>query len=100
MGELICYPSFTSSSEKDRVKYNFPTSTIIEINGLTLNDVSVVLIVKYNCNSSSYPSSCISGKEYSGNVGEEEYIFPPFSFFRINNIEEKSRIAQNHILFI
>ena len=101
VGELICYPAFTSTSEKDISKYNFPTSIAIEVNGLTLNDVSVVLIIKYNCISSSYPSPCVSATQYSVNSGEEEYIFPPFSFFRINSVEEKDGTPQNpHIIYM
>ena len=90
VGELICYPAFTSTSEKDISKYNFPTNIAINVNKLSSNDISVVLIIKYHCQNSSNPTPCVNASEYSVNAGEEEYIFPPFSFFRIESINEKS----------
>lgn len=99
VGELICYPAFTSTSEKDISKYNFPTNIAIEVNNLSANDISVVLIIKYNCNSSNNPTPCINASEYSVNSGEEEYIFPPFSFFKIESIEERDGNPNNpHII--
>ena len=98
-GELICYPAFTSTSEKDISKYNFPTSTAMDVNNLTSNDISVVLIIKYNCKSSSYPTPCVNASGYSVNAGEQEFIFPPFSFFKIVSIEEKEGKPDNpHII--
>ena len=90
IGELICYPAFTSTSEEDISKYDFPTSTAISVNELTPSDVSVVLIIKYNCKSSSNATPCINAVEYSVNAGEREFIFPPFSFFKIENVVEKN----------
>ena len=37
IGELICYPAFTSTSEKDISKYDFPTSTAIDVNKINQN---------------------------------------------------------------
>ena len=88
-GELICYPAFTSTSEKDISKYSFPTETAKEVNNLSTNDVSVVLIIDYKCKNSYYPTPCVNATEYSVNAGEQEYIFPPFSFFKIVKVEEK-----------
>ena len=101
IGEIICYPAFTSTSEKDISKYNFPTSTAIEVNNISPSDISVVLIIKYNCNNSSNPTPCVCASEYSVNSGEEEFIFPPFSFFKINSVEEKDGTPQNpHIIYM
>ena len=101
VGELICYPAFTSTSEKDISKYNFPTAIANGVNGLIVNDISIVLIIKYNCISSSYLSLCVSATEYFVNSGEEEYIFTPFSFFRRNIVEEKDGTPQNpHIIYM
>jgi hypothetical protein len=63
-GELICYPAFTSTSEEDMTKYNFPTSTAISVNQLTPSDVSVVLIIKYNCSNSSNATPCVNDVEF------------------------------------
>ena len=104
IGELICYPAFTSTSAKDISKYNFPTSIASEVNNINHNDISVVLIINYNiynsfCNNlfkkNSYVTPCVNVAKYSVNSGEEEYIFPPFSFFRIDKIEESSGTSDN-----
>lgn len=89
VGELISYPAFTSTSEKDISKYNFPTNIAIEVNKLSPSDISVVLIIDYKCNSKNDSTPCINASEYSVNSGEQEYIFPPFSFFKITGIEER-----------
>ena len=101
VGELICYPAFTSTSEEDITKYDFPTSTAISVNELSPNDVSVVLHIKYNCKSSSNATPCVNADKYSVNAGEKEFIFPPFSFFRIENVVEKSGIPSDpHIIYM
>jgi hypothetical protein len=100
-GELICYPAFTSTSEEDMTKYNFPTSTAISVNQLTPSDVSVVLIIKYNCSNSSNATPCVNAVEFSVNAGEREFIFPPFSFFKIENVVEKSGIPDDpHMIYM
>jgi hypothetical protein len=88
LGELICFPAFTSTSEKDISKYNFPTAIAKDINNLSPNDISVVLIIKYKCKNSSNPTPCVNATEYSVCKSEREFIFPPFSFFKIEKIEE------------
>jgi len=99
--ELICYPAFTSTSEEDISKYNFPTSTAINVNDLSPNDVSVVLKINYNCKSSSNATPCINVVEYSVNEGEREFIFPPFSFFKIERIVENSGTPNDpHIIYM
>lgn len=109
LGELICYPAFTSTSVKDISKYDFPTSIAIEVNNINHNDISVVLIIKYSIYNNflqklfkkSYVTPCINVSKYSINPGEEEYIFPPFSFFRIDNIEEKSGTPDDpHLIYM
>ena len=101
IGELICYPAFTSTSEKDMSKYTFPTSTAIRINELKNDDVYVVLFIDYKCNSSSYPTPCINVSYDSVNAGEQEFIFPPFSFFVIEKIENRSgRSNDPHIIYL
>ena len=101
IGELICYPAFTSTSEEDMTKYDFPTSTAISVNQLTPSDVSVVLIIKYNCSSSSNATPCVNAVEFSVNAGEREFIFPPFSFFKIDNVVEKSGIPDDpHMIYM
>jgi hypothetical protein len=109
IGELICYPAFTSTSIKDISKYDFPTSIAIEVNNISHNDISVVLIIKYNIYNTflqkifkkSYVTPCINVSKYSINPSEEEYIFPPFSFFRIENVENRSVTSKDpHIIYM
>ena len=99
--ELICYPAFTSTSEEDVSKYNFPTPTAIDVNNLSPNDVSVVLMINYNCKSSSNVTPCINVDQYSVNAGEREFIFPPFSFFKIEKVVENSGTPNDpHIIYM
>ena len=95
IGELICYPAFTSTTEKDMTKYAFPTSTTIEVNNIKSDDIYVVLLIDYKCNNSSYPTPCINVSDYLLYSGEKEYIFPPFSFFKIEKVENRSGISKD-----
>ena len=100
-GELICYPAFTSTSEEDISKYDFPTATAISVNGLTPNDVSVVLMIHYVCTNSSNATPCIDVVEFSVNSGEKEFIFPPFSFFKIEKVVENGGVPNDpHIIYL
>ena len=100
-GELICYPAFTSTSEEDISKYDFPTPTAINVNGLTPNDVSVVLMIHYVCKNSSNVTPCIDVEHYSVNSGEKEFIFPPFSFFKIEKVVENGGVPNDpHIIYL
>lgn len=101
IGELICFPAFTSTSEKDMTKYSFPTSLAININNIKNDDIYVLLILDYRCNNSSYPTPCINVSLYSSNYKENEYIFPPFSFFRIDKVETKNGTRNDpHIIYM
>ena len=100
-GELICYPAFTSTSEEDISKYDFPTPTAINVNDLNPSDVSVVLMINYNCKNSSNVTPCVNVVEYSVNSGEREFIFPPFSFFKIERVVENSGTPNDpHIIYM
>ena len=101
IGELICYPAFTSTSEEDMTKYDFPTNTAICVNDLTPNDVSVVLNITYKCKNNFNVTPCINVVNYSVNVGEKEFIFPPFSFFKIEKVVEKGGIPSDpHVIYM
>jgi len=72
-GEVICYPSFTSTSiiinGYEPQKYND-------------NDILVQLIIEQNNTKFAVPIH-----EFSEFPEEEEYLFLPFSFFKILKIE-------------
>ena len=98
-GKLICYPAFTSTSDRYIEKYTFPTSASIEVNNIKSNDIYVVLFIDYKCNNSSYPTPCINVSSNLDDSKEKEYIFPPFSFFKIEKVEDRSGISEDpHII--
>ena len=82
IGKIICYPSFTSTSlgEND---YHFDIFKKPEL-------IYTQLIIQSN-----YSKSIVSIKELSKFPQENEYLFLPFSFFKINNVE---RFLENEIL--
>ena len=81
IGELICYPAFTSTSEKDMSKYTFPTSTAIGINNIKIDDIYVVLFIDYKCNNSSYPTPCVN-VSYDSVNSDEKVFFRLFLFLK------------------
>jgi hypothetical protein len=102
IGEVICFPAFTSASDKDITHCNFCNEASIQINNINVNsDIYVIFIIEYNCLNSSYPTPCVN---ISGQISKElleEYIFPPFSFFKIERIEEKAGSEDNpHLIYL
>ena len=84
IGRVFCYPSFTSTSLL-RGKFT-PT-------GKSDNEV-VILEIKQNGS-----KNAISIEEYSKYQGEKEYVFPPFSFFKIAGMKREEGTAKNpHII--
>ena len=87
IGRVICYPSFTSTSlKRDGYKpYKINSS-----------DELVLLIIKQN-----KTKSVISIKEFSNYEYEDEYLFLPFSFFKIQNVKIKEGSRDNpHIIHL
>ena len=87
VGKVICYPSFSSSSiKKDGFtpfKYN-------------PNDELVLLIINQNNTKSTVLIS-----QFSNFPNEEEYLFLPFSFFKIQKIELKQGSEINpHLIYL
>ena len=85
IGRVICYPSFTSTS---LIRGEFtPTRSNPE-------DEVVLLIINQNGT-----KNAISIEEYSKYQGEKEYVFPPFSFFKITGVKMDKGTAENpHII--
>ena len=87
VGKVICYPSFTSTS--------------IKINGFNPNknnylDELVLLIIEQNNTKSTVLIS-----QFSNFPGEEEYLFLPFSFFKIKKVEiKKGNEYDPHIIHL
>ena len=82
IGKVICYPSFTSTS----IEPNLFVPNPKHLEGIQ-NPVSVKLIIEQN-NS----QSIIRIKELSKYSNEEEYLFLPFSFFKITNVIIKDEL--------
>ena len=82
---VICYPSFTSTSLNE---YFEPIEQ--------LNDLFVKFVIEQN-NS----KSVISISNISQNQEEKEYLFLPFSFFKIIKVnEDKGTIDKPHIIHL
>lgn len=84
---VICFPSFTSTSIKKNVftpkKYN-------------AGDELVLLIIEQN-----NTKSAVLISEFSKYPGEEEYLFLPFSFFKITKVELKNGTKSDpHIIHL
>ena len=81
IGRVICYPSFTSTSS--------------DKNGFII-DYNVLLVI--NSNNSK---SVISIGKHSVYESEKEYLFLPFSFFKINDIKVGQGTQFNpHIVYL
>ena len=98
---VICYPSFTSTSiGKNKFMLSEPDSEsniillIIEQN----NTKSVVSIRDFSAFQNN-TKSVVSIRDFSAFKGEEEYLFLPFSFFKITKVELKQGSAKDpHIV--
>ena len=85
INKVICYPSFTSTSI---IKNGFIPNSYGDNNQL------VQLIIEQNNTKSN-----VSIREFSVFQKEEEYLFLPFSFFKIINVQIKSgTINDPHII--
>ena len=85
INKVICYPSFTSTSI---IKNGFIPNSYGDNNQL------VQLIIEQN-----NTKSTASIREFSVFQKEEEYLFLPFSFFKIINVQIKSgTINDPHII--
>ena len=87
-GNVICYPAFTSTSLKENGGYE-PTKYID-------SDVLVQLIIEPNNNKFSIPIL-----EHSEFPDEDEYLFLPFSFFKIKNVKYgQGNISNPHKVYL
>ena len=85
IGRVICYPSFTSTS-LNRGEFT-PTRGSPE-------DEVVILEIKQNDT-----KNVISIGDFSEYKGEEEYLFTPFSFFKITGVKRDKGTAENpHVI--
>ena len=87
INKVICYPSFTSTSI---IKNGFIPNSYGDNNQL------VQLIIEQN-----NTKSTVSIREFSVFQKEEEYLFLPFSFFKILKVELKKGTKEDpHIIYL
>lgn len=100
VGDVICYPAFTSVSSIELNKYIFPTELAMQVNKIEENDINVVMNFNYKYRSGCItPAICLD--DYSVNEGEMEYVFPPFSFFKITKLELYAGTHDNpHVIYL
>ena len=72
INQVICYPSFTSTSLEDNFfPKNMPNKQLVKL-----------LIDQNNC------KSVVSISKISENPNEKEYLFIPFSFFKVLEVKQ------------
>ena len=87
INRVICFPSFTSTSIE---KNNFTPFD-------SYSDTQLVLLIIEQNNT----KSVVSIREYSVYQDEEEYLFLPFSFFKITKVELNQGSTSNpHIIHL
>ena len=86
VGKVICYPAFTSTS----LNTNFTPKPYNDIVQLVVLDIEP-----------SNSKSTISISKYSEYENEEEYLFLPFSFFKIKKVKLCEGNEENpHIIYL
>ena len=87
IGRVICYPAFTSTSIVENAYIPHQVNP---------DDELVKLIIEQN-----NTKSAVLISEFSKFPQEKEYLFLPFSFFKIKNVEEHSGTRSNpHIIYL
>jgi hypothetical protein len=85
IGRIICYPSFTSTSSDENV-----------YNPQKRNPYDELVLIKINQN---YSKSVVPISKYSEYEEEKEYLFLPFSFFKIINVIKREGTEESpHII--
>ena len=93
IGKLICFPGFTSTSSRKQTIINFPTDLAKKINELD-NQYCVIMVFNYKYkNGNKSPVFNIS----KINPSEAEFLFPPFSFFKITKVEMNKGTSEDPI---
>ena len=78
-GELICYPAFTSTSKKKEVVQGFAKNEKKE------EKYETIITINYLYKKGFIPN-VVDVSEISNFKEESEYLFFPFTFFRVKNI--------------
>ena len=101
-GDIICFPGFTSTSTNDPGGV-FPTERAVKINEHLLEgkkringdpSQNVCMIISYKHRPGNIPLATNVGK-VSMHPSENEYVFPPFSFFQIQRVDLSLGTVEN-----
>ena len=77
---IICYPSFTSTTEEKIVAEEFSKEQILP------HQYATIITINYKYNKDFIPTA-VDVSEISAFLDEKECIFLPYSFFKIKNVE-------------
>ena len=84
-GNIICLPSFTSTSFKKGFE---PTNIALKINHLYDTKILLKMKISYTPQNNVIPQGMIL-KEFSSNPNEDEVLLFPFIFIKVKSIEKK-----------
>ena len=81
---IICFPSFSSSSFVEDFE---TTNNAKQVNNISENDIKVIMKLRYFHNSNNVPIGMIL-KEFSIAQHEHEVLLFPFTFIVVDNLKE------------
>lgn len=81
-GKIICFPAFTSTSLYEDAIFFSPIKKHKTIYGVVTNEKHLLLKIYYKFNE-AYQCPCFDIHDCSKYKNEKEYLFSPFSFFKI-----------------
>jgi len=96
-GKIICFPAFTSTSiYKDAFYFN-PIAKDKTVYGVVNREKHILLKIYYKFNE-AYQCPCFNIQECSKFKDEKEYLFNPFSFFKILKIIMNEGTEENPVI--
>lgn len=98
-GHIICLPSLTSTSSEDINFYQ--TGLAAKYNASKGEKIEIKMFIKYKYNKGNISPGIIlekNGTSLSSCSGEKEVLLFPFTFLRINNINENKKIIELEII--
>ena len=96
-GKIICFPAFTSTSiYKDAFYFN-PIEKHKTMHGFVNREKHILLKIYYKFNE-AYQCPCFNIQECSKFKDEKEYLFNPFSFFKILKIIMNEGTEENPVI--
>ena len=82
-GNIICFPSFTSTSF---TKGFIPTPNALNINNIKKEKINLEMVIYYEHNYNNIPHGMVL-KNFSVNEHENEVLLFPFTFVKVTNLQ-------------